>query len=416
MNKNDSEIVCGLLEAKGAEQTSDINSANIIIANTCSVRDTAERKAKGFINDLGKLKKRKNQIIIGVIGCMAERMGEDIFKKYNFVDFVLGPNKEAEIEKVISFFEDKSGNYQKILCLGDSPHFKNSFVAKRQPSVNAWITIMEGCDNFCSYCIVPYLRGREKSRPIDEIIKEIDMLDKDIFKEITLLGQNVNSYKYGLSNLFIEAAKIEGIKRIRFMTSHPKDISDEIIHSVKTIDKVCEFFHLPMQSGDDEILKAMNRGYDSSYYKDLVKKIRDKIPSAAIGSDFIVGFPGETEKQFENTLKAIEEIEFDSANTFAYNTRPGTKAANLPNQLPRDLISRRLQQLIEVVEKVTMKKNSKLVGSVQEVLVEDNGIGRTRTNKIVKFKDEAAKYKRGDIVFVKVESAKSWVLQGKLND
>jgi tRNA-2-methylthio-N6-dimethylallyladenosine synthase len=407
MNENDSEIMAGILESKGFKPAADIASADIIIANTCSVRDGAERKAKGFIAGLAHLKNHKKSLLVGVTGCMAERMGEEILKKYKFVDFVLGPNREMEIEDVV-------GGSPRAVRTGDAPDFKDSSLAKRQGSVNAWVTIMEGCNNFCSYCIVPYVRGREKSRPVDDVLREIEGLNKDLFKEVTLLGQNVNSYEFRLAKLLEEVSKIDGIRRIKFMTSHPRDMGEDIIRAVAENEKVCEFFHLPLQSGDDDVLKAMNRGYDSSYYRGLVKKIRNMVPSAAITSDVIAGFPGETEKNFENTLDLIRELELDSVNTLAFDPRPGTAAEKLSGRLPHEAVSGRLQRLMRVVEETALKKNSSLTGSVQELLVESPVTGRTRTNKIVKFSSKKAK--QGDIVKARITAAKSWVLQGEIID
>lgn len=412
MNENDSEIMSGILESKGFRPAKDIGSADIIIANTCSVRDGAERKAKGFIADLVHLKKKNKELLVGITGCMAERMGEDLLKKYKFVDFVLGPNMEMELEDIIDGRSRPGGT--KLSCTGDSPVFKDPSVAKRGHAVNAWITIMEGCDNFCSYCIVPYVRGREKSRPVDEILKEIESLDKNVFKEVTLLGQNVNSYSFGLAGLLKKAAKIDGVHRVKFMTSHPKDMSDEIIEAVAENEKICEYFHLPLQSGDDAVLKAMNRGYNMAYYRSLIKKIRDRIPAAAITSDVITGFPGETDEQFQNTLRNIEELEFDTVNTLAFDPRPGTKASEMNGRLPKEVVSKRLQTLMRTVERITHKKNQSLLGSEHKILVEDRGIGRTRTNKIVKFSNKSID--QGSFVNIRITSAKSWVLQGELID
>jgi len=416
MNENDSEIIAGVLESKGYKKTGLPEDADIIITNTCSVRDGAERKAKGFIADLVHLKKKNKDLLVGVVGCMAERMGDELLKKYKFVDFVLGPNMEMELETLTPGPSPLRGEgWPKAgVRTGDSRDFKDSSLAKRENAVNAWITIMEGCDNFCSYCIVPYVRGREKSRPVADILREIECLDKDIFKEVTLLGQNVNSYEFGLAKLLKEVSRIDGIRRIKFMTSHPRDMSDEIIDAVAGSEKVCEFFHLPLQSGSDAVLKAMNRGYDMAYYSSLVKKIREKIPSASITSDVIAGFPGETDEQFSDTLKNIEMLGFDAVNTLAFDPRPGTKAAGMHGQLPKDTISKRLQALMRTVERVTHKKNQSLLGSEHEILVETAGIGRTRTNKIIKFNNKSIK--PGSFVRVKIISAKSWVLQAELLD
>lgn len=433
MNENDSEIMAGILESKGYRPADNAACADIIIANTCSVRDGAERKAKGFIADLVHLKKKNKDLLIGITGCMAERMGEELLKKYKFADFVLGPNMENELKTLIPGLtprppllkergskETLSNNPSPLgegrpkgrVRLGDSPAFKDSSLAKRENSVNAWITIMEGCDNYCSYCIVPYVRGREKSRPVKDILREIENLDKSIFKEVTLLGQNVNSYEFGLADLLKQVSAVDGIHRIRFMTSHPRDMSDDIIRAVAENDKVCEYFHLPLQSGDDDILKAMNRGYDTAYYRRLVGKIRDLVPSAAITSDVIAGFPGETDRNFQNTLDLVRELEFDTVNTLAFDPRPGTKAEKLSGRLTKGVISDRLQRLMRTVEDVTAAKNSKLVGGAFELLVESPGIGRTRANKIVKFKGSGIK--PGDLITVRITAAKSWVLQGEI--
>jgi tRNA-2-methylthio-N6-dimethylallyladenosine synthase len=286
---------------------------------------------------------------------------------------------------------------------------------------------MEGCNNFCSFCVVPYVRGREESRPAIEILEEIKGLDKSIFKEVVLLGQNVNSYKgretgnalrvtrYGLAQLLKDIHGIDGIERIRFLTSHPRDMSDDIIDAVRELPKVCEYFHLPLQSGDDQILKAMNRGYTSDNYRKLVEKIRKKIPEASITSDAIAGFPGETDGQFENTLKLISELELDLVNTFTYSPRPGTAAEKLPGQLPEEVRSQRLRRLMDVVEVTAGRKNKRLAGTIQEVLVErkkNNRLsGRTRGNTLVKFESE--KDLTGKTVNVRITAPAPFVLEGE---
>ncbi len=406
MNVNDSEIIAGILTSKGIVETNSIEDADIIITNTCSVRDGAERKAKGFIGDLLNVKKQRPSVIIGVVGCMAERLAKDLLNNIKHIDFVLGPNQESKIAEVI----EKSG--EKTIEIGDSKEFKPSNLAKRGKSGSAWITVMEGCNNFCSYCIVPYVRGREKSRPMTDIIREIEELDKNIFKEIILLGQNVNSYQFGFAELLNNVADINGIQRIRFMTSHPKDMNDAIISVVAENNKICECFHVPFQSGDDEILKKMNRGYSRDYYMNIVKKIRKAIPHAAITSDAIAGFPSETDAQFENTLNLIRELELDSINTLAFDPRPGTVAEKMEGKISQPIISERLQRLMKVVGETTLANNKKLIGTTQELLMEEDGKGRTRTNKIVKVADSSIK--QGEIVNVRIDSAMSWVLQGAL--
>lgn len=410
MNENDSEIIAGLLEKNGYTCADSIDTAGLVITNTCSVRDTAESKARGFIQNLVHIKKANPSVLIGVVGCMAERIGEELLNKHKFIDFVIGPNKEQNIIAIIDEVKMTKARFGQF---GDSREFKPLPGSRRQGGPNAWITIMEGCNNFCSFCIVPHVRGREKSRPAEDVLAEIGSLDKSVYKEITLLGQNVNSYAYGFAALLAEAEKAEGIHRVRFMTSHPKDMSDDIIKAVKNGSKICENFHLPLQSGDDEVLKAMNRGYSRDYYIRLVEKIKDKIPGASITSDAIAGFPGETEAQFNNTLDLIEKLELDSVITAAFNPRPGTKAYAMDGRLPEAVSAARLQALMETVEKTASKRNRKLEGTVQEILIDEDGIGRTRTNKTVKFTGEDIG-RPGTLVNVRIKSAKSWVLQGEL--
>ncbi len=273
---------------------------------------------------------------------------------------------------------------------------------------------MEGCDNFCSFCIVPYVRGREKSRPVEDVIREIEDLDKNKFKEIVLLGQNVNSYRYGFADLLKKAAQVKGLLRVRFMTSHPKDMNPEIIEAVAQNKKLCKSFHLPLQSGDDEVLKRMNRGYTREDYRRLIGAIRNIIPEASVTSDVIAGFPEETEEQFQNTLDLIEELELDSVITAAYDPRPGTAAQKMDGQVPAQEKGRRLSRLIETVERTALKRNKTLEGKTLEVLVEEKGFGRTDTNKIVRFTGGAPKI--GELVMVRIERAASWVLNGSLDN
>jgi len=402
MNENDSEKLAGALEGLGFSPTSDYRQADVILVNTCSVRDTAERKAAGFIQLLTHLKSKKPGILIGIVGCMAQRLGDDLLKQYRFVDFVLGPGEETELGAVIS------GR-----C-GSRPAPTHTSIIKRKPSVRAWIKVMEGCDNFCSFCIVPYVRGREKSRPVEDVIREIEDLDKNKFKEIVLLGQNVNSYRYGFADLLKKAAQVKGLLRVRFMTSHPKDMNPEIIEAVAQNKKLCKSFHLPLQSGDDEVLKRMNRGYTREDYRHLVGTIRSAIPEASVTSDVIAGFPEETEEQFQNTLDLIEELELDSVITAAYDPRPGTAAQKMDGQVPAQEKGRRLSRLIETVERTALKRNKTLEGKTLEVLVEEKGFGRTDTNKIVRFTGGAPKI--GELVMVRIERAASWVLNGSLDN
>ncbi len=415
MNKNDSEVLAGVLESIGYKEAVKAEDAGVILVNTCTVRQKAENKAYGFVYGLKELKQQKPDLKIGICGCLPQQEKNNLLTKFPFVDFLLSPGSLHELESLIVNRKSKTGVFIET-C---NPELRN-LPQTRKPSTVAYISIMYGCDNYCSFCIVPYVRGREVSRPKEDIIREIEELDKDVFKEIVLLGQNVNSYGKrgtgsgergaGLARLLEDIHKIDGIKRIRFLTSHPRDMTDDIIQAVKELPKVCEYFHLPIQSGDDEILKKMNRGYDLDYYRRLVEKIRDKIPEASITSDVVVGFPGETDKQFENTLKAIKELEFDLVNTAAYSDRPYTAASKMKDKLPDNVKAERLQEVMKVVEEMAFAKNQKLVEKTVEILVDEPNIGRTRTNKVVKFSGDKSLV--GKLMNVKIKCAKSWVLEG----
>jgi len=423
MNVNDSENLAGLLEYAGFSQLQELNTSDpssapkdlvLVLVNTCCVRASAENKAFGFLSSLAPIKKLNKRLLIGFCGCIANQQHRNLKKEFPFIDIVFGPGEWGKLAE-----------YLKIKEAAIKP--------KRGRGPTAWITIMEGCDNFCSYCIVPYVRGRERSRPVKDILDEIRKLDKSIYKEVVLLGQNVNSYKIeeleereeldvkeerekniGLAKLLESVHKIDGIERIKFLTSHPRDMSDDIINAVRDLPKVCEYFHLPLQSGDDEILKEMNRGYTSDNYRKLAGRIRSKIPDATITSDAIAGFPGETDKQFKNTCNLIKELELDLVNTLAYSPRPGTKAEKMGGQVTAQVKRERLQKLMKVVEATALKKNKQLIGSSVEVMVDKAGIGRTRGNKTVKL--STGSHKPGDIIYVRIKKAGSWVLEGDISN
>jgi len=410
MNVNDSEVMAGLLDHAGYSQSDSPETADVILINTCCVRQKAEDKAFGYALGLVAPKMRKPGRIIGIIGCIAEKEKDHIFKKLPFIDLVVGPGQEAHL---VHLLEDIRQGGRNVISTGEHCGDYPSYSAKRTPSTQAFVTIMFGCNNFCSFCVVPYVRGKEISRPVKDIIEEVRGLDKKIFKEVVLLGQNVNSYgEKGLANLLEEISLIDGVERFRFLTSHPRDMSEEIIDAVRDLPKVCEYFHLPLQSGDDEILKKMNRGYTADHFRKLVAVIRSKIPDATITSDAIAGFPGETEGQFMNTLKLIEELELDLVNTFSYSSRPGTPAEKMPGQLPDEVRSERLKRLMDVVEASALKRNRSLVGKELEVLVFGKGGGRTRGNKVVNFK--ATNEQIGKSMKVKITGASAWGLKASL--
>lgn len=329
MNKADSEVYASILSQAGYSQSSSEKDADLILINTCTVRQNAEDRALGYLASLKYHKKRRNVKIV-FAGCIPPLKSFQQ-KKYSFVDLFLNPR---------AF--DRLADFLGLGCFNINP--------LRLENDVAWVVAMEGCNNFCAYCIVPYVRGREHSRPIKEILDEVEKIDKDKYSEVVLLGQNINAYEFGLSKLLSAVSTIRGIEKIRFLTSHPRDFGDEIINAVRDLSKVAKEFHLPIQHGNNEILKKMNRGYTVEHYLNLIEKIRKEIPGAEISTDVIAGFPGETEKQFEDTLKIIKKVGFSQVNMAAYSERPETAAAEMDDQLPVSVRQTRLQRLINLVK------------------------------------------------------------------
>jgi tRNA-2-methylthio-N6-dimethylallyladenosine synthase len=388
MNVHDSEKMFGILEESGYYKTEDPCSADLVIFNTCSIRQKAEQK---FYSELGRLKsykKRKNELKVAVAGCIAQHEGKNIFKNAPHVDFIFGP------QNIHVLRDFASGRIAPVAIEDNSEIAKMDLPAKREEGgVKAWITIIYGCNNFCSYCIVPYTRGRERSRPSENILYEVAELADKGYKEITLLGQNVNSYKSDVDfpGLLKKLDRVGGIKRIRFITSHPKDLSEKLVDAMADLSKVCEHIHLPLQSGSNNILKLMNRGYMYDDYIQKVSSLREKIPDISITSDIIAGFPGETEEDHLLTISAMKEIEFDGIFAFKFSSRLGTKAAEMKDHhLPEEIKSKRLNEILEIQDEITIKKNKLLEGTIQEILIEGYSktnkkklTGRTMTNKIV---------------------------------
>jgi len=370
MNVADSEMVSSMLIAAGHEPVSGINQAQVIIFNTCSVRQHAEQRVLGRIANEKHRKLDNPELKIGVIGCMAQRMGKRLIETEPGIDFVVGVD---QYEMLGSILNDPDSIGEEFTDM-DSAQVYPSILPKRDNQHCAFVTIMRGCDNFCSYCIVPYVRGRERSRPAPEIVNEVKQAILSGYRDITLLGQNVNSYFHDgktFPDLLRDLNKIDDLWRLRFVTSHPKDLSDNLIETMATCDKVCEHIHLPMQAGDDEGLSRMNRAYDSNHYLKLIHKLREAIPDIAITSDLMVGFPGETNAQFENTLALMREIEFDYAFCFKYSSRDGTEASTYENQIPEEIRLQRLQAMIELQREITLKKFQSKIGSKVEVYVEN---------------------------------------------
>lgn len=423
MNASDTEHYAGQLEELGYISADDFHAADVIIVNTCCVRESAEKKIAGKIGELKNVKTKNPEVVICVAGCMAQKDGEKLLKKHPQVDLLLGTAYVNDFKNILTdYLADRKGALYTDLTIHQS-EFEGKMV--RQSPFSAWIPIMYGCNNFCTYCIVPYVRGRERSRAIENIVAEIEQAVKEGYKEFTLLGQNVNSYgkDFGEKNAFAKLLRrvneIEGVERVRYMTSHPRDMNEEVIKAVAECEHVCENFHVPFQAGSDEILRKMNRGYTREKYLELIKMIRSYVPDAAITTDIIVGFPGETEQDFEDTLALVQEVGFDAAFTFIYSKRSGTPAAKMEGQVPLDVKKDRLNRLMEVQNLSSLHRNEEMLGKVVEVLAEGPSrnpavwTGRTRTNKIVLWPVEGKVYQPGDKVMVKVDTAQTWLVKGK---
>lgn len=423
MNASDTEHYAGQLEELGYMPAEDFHAADVIIVNTCCVRESAEKKIAGKIGELKNVKTKNPEVVICVAGCMAQKDGEKLLKKHPQVDLLLGTAYVNDFKNILTdYLADRKGALYTDLTIHQS-EFEGKMV--RQSPFSAWIPIMYGCNNFCTYCIVPYVRGRERSRAIENIVAEIEQAVKEGYKEFTLLGQNVNSYgkdfgeKDAFAKLLRRVNEIDGVERVRYMTSHPRDMNEEVIKAVAECEHVCENFHVPFQAGSDEILRKMNRGYTREKYLELIKMIRSYVPDAAITTDIIVGFPGETEQDFEDTLALVQEVGFDAAFTFIYSKRSGTPAAKMEGQVPLDVKKDRLNRLMEVQNLSSLHRNEEMLGKVVEVLAEGPSrnpavwTGRTRTNKIVLWPVEGKMYQPGDKVMVKVDTAQTWLVKGK---
>ena len=426
MNIADAERMEGVLGTLGYERIGEMQDADLILLNTCCVRETAEDKVYGKIGEIKHIKQQNPQLIFGITGCMAQKEGEALIKRAPHIDFVLGTGRVAELGNVVKQLEDEQVHHFVDTTMDDAVEAASRMPVEREGTLSAWVPIMYGCNNFCTYCIVPYVRGRERSRRPEEILAEVRDAAAKGFKEVTLLGQNVNSYgndrEDGMSfaELLTEVDKVEGIERVRYMTSHPKDLSDAVIEAVKNGKHICEHFHLPVQYGTDHLLHRMNRKYTVAQYKALVERIREAVPNASITTDLIVGFPGETDEDFQGMLDFLREVRYDAAYTFIYSRRSGTPAADMPDQIPEELKKERLHKLMDVQNEISLAINEKLVGSEAEVLVEgpsrtDESVwtGRTRTSKIVLW-PYTGKEQPGELRKVNITQAQTWLLKGTL--
>ena len=424
MNISDAERMEGQLATLGYERTEDMARADLILLNTCCVRETAEDKVYGKIGEIKHIKRMNPALIFGITGCMAQKEGEALIRRAPHIDFVLGTNKVHELKATVRRLESARRGPVVDVLLGDAPLPENVPI-ERTGRLSAWVPIMYGCNNFCTYCIVPYVRGREHSRRPEDVVREVEEAAAQGFKEITLLGQNVNSYGKdhklaSFAELLLMVDAVKGVERVRYMTSHPKDLSDAVIDAVRQGRHICPHFHLPVQHGSDRILQAMNRVYRKDAYRSLVERIRAAVPDASLTTDLIVGFPGETEEDFEELLDFLREIRYDAAYTFLYSKRSGTPAATMEAQVEDSVKKERLHRLMEVQNEISLEKNVALKGTVQEVLAEgtsrtdeDVWTGRTGTNKIVLWRKKGQETE-GDIVRVRITQPQTWVLKGEL--
>ena len=424
MNVADSEVVAAVMQSCGFELTDSIDAADCIIVNTCSIRDNAEQRVFGRLQNFQSLRKKRG-LIVGVIGCMAERVKDDLVDKYG-VDFVAGPDAYLDLPNLVgaAMHGERAVNVQ----LSTTETYRNVLPHRLGNAISGFVSIMRGCNNFCSYCIVPYTRGRERSRDVESILREVHDLEARGYKEITLLGQNVNSYRFETADgaivdfpLLLETvAKAVPTVRIRFTTSHPKDMSDATLEVIAKYPNVCKFIHLPVQSGSNAVLKAMNRKYTREWYLDRIAAIRRIVPDAAIGTDVFCGFHGETLDDHAQTLSLMREVGFDSAFMFKYSERPGTFAAkHLPDNIAEEEKVRRLNEIIALQLELSLESNRRDVGKTFEVLVEGRSkrsaadmCGRTSQNKLVVFPKESAK--TGDLVLVRIDDASAATLMGKI--
>ena len=419
MNVADSELVEGILTNLGLEKTANYDEADAIFLNTCAIRENAETKVHSKLGNLHKIKLNKPHLIIGVLGCMAQNLKDDLLKNKPYVDIILGPDSYRKIPDLInrhvkdnkSIVDTKLSRYEV---------YENLFPS-RGDTFNAWVSIMRGCDKFCSFCIVPFTRGRERSRSVESVVEEVKKAVDQGFVEITLLGQNVNSYNFegkSFSDLLLAVSDINGVKRIRYTSPHPQDINVELLQVMASRKNICNYVHFPMQSGSNEVLKRMNRTYTREHFYDMAMKIREIMPNCGLSTDIIVGFPGETDEQFRETLDLMEAIKFNSAFTFKYSPRPYTKAEQFSDHISEEIKKSRLDEMLILQRKHTLELNQNMVGTFQQVLIEKESkksnlhwAGRTDSNEWVIIEKNNSNIK--DIVPVEISDATGVILHGK---
>lgn len=426
MNLHESEKISGILSGMGMSAVNEPENADVVVFNTCCIRDTAERRALGNIGKMKELKKKNKNLLIVVTGCMTQQNGfaENMKERYQYVDVILGTHNISDLENQIRIRLEKKKRVAAVLDT-DGYIDDETTPVTRTSFPNAWVNINYGCNNFCTYCIVPYVRGRERSRDMKSIISECEKLISDGYKEITLLGQNVNSYgndvpdeNVNFANLLREVAKIDGKFRIRFMTSHPKDLTEDVVKAIRDNDKICNNIHLPIQAGSNSVLKNMNRRYTREHYLGLIDMIRRYLPDCGITTDIMVGFPYETEEDFLDTMDIVEKVRFSTAFTFIYSVRKGTKAAEMP-QIPYEIKQNRIKRLIARQNEITEEISKDYVGNVYEILVEGmrekkNGyvVGRTESGRLVSAKGDESMI--GEFKNVKITAVKNAQLLGEI--
>ena len=419
MNMADTEVVLSVVDKIGYKVTSDAALADLILVNTCSVRDNAEQRAHQRVSELKEHKRRNPDVLIGVLGCMAERLRTTLVEKNNLVDLVVGPDEYRKLPKLI---DDAYAGQRGIAVKLSRVENYDDITPLRTEGISAWLSVMRGCDKFCTFCVVPFTRGRERSRSLKSIMEEVRNLSEQGFKEVSLLGQNVNSYHDGendFADLLKSVATVDSSMRVRYTTSHPQDMSDKLIETIATHKNICKYVHLPVQSGSDRILKLMNRTYTVDHYLNLLAKIKTAMPEASFSTDIIAGFPTETEQDHQMTLEILKNVRYDGAYMFKYSPRENTRAFDMGDDVPEEMKVERLSEIIDVQNAIALEINQSLIGTEVEVLVErdssrssDDLLGRTDTNKKTLFPREDAAV--GEYRRVKIERANAQTLFGKL--
>lgn len=417
MNVADTEIVKGILSRQGYTFTEEAESADIILVNTCAIREHAEERIYGRLGSFRVIKRHNPDLVVGILGCMAERLRKQLIEDEKIVDLVIGPDEYRRVPELIdnAFIGEKG-----IAVRLSKTETYDDIEPYREEGISAWIAVMRGCDKFCTFCVVPFTRGRERSRPLESIVNEVERLSRRGFKEVNLLGQNVNSYRdgnYDFADLLAAVAKVDPSMRIRFVTSHPQDFSDKLIYTIAEHKNICNYIHLPIQSGSNRILELMNRTYTVEHYLERVEKAREIIPGVSFSTDIIAGFPTETEEDHQMTLEVLRKVRFDGAFMFKYSAREKTKAYEMGDDVPDEIKTRRLNEIIELQQRISYEINQELIGREVEVLIEDTSkkskdfyMGRTDTNKVVILPKDGLNI--GDYCIARIIKASSATLFG----